>query len=212
MHLECFDTGILDSNCYVLWDGETNEGVVIDAGVDSVQIANFITENNINIKYIILTHCHFDHMYFVKALKKITKAKTAIHKNDASGFTDPKVNCSARFGHPMTFGEADIILDDKSTLSIGDITLEILHTPGHSAGCISIKVNEFIFTGDTLFKGSVGRVDLPFSSPSDIVSSVQDRLYLLPGDTIIFPGHGSSSTIGYEILNNSVLKGKSYDS
>lgn len=75
MQLKCFDTGILDSNCYVLWDVETNEGVVIDAGVDSVQIADFITENNIDIKYIILTHCHFDHMYFLQALKKLQKLK-----------------------------------------------------------------------------------------------------------------------------------------
>lgn len=208
MQLECFDTGIFDSNCYIIWDEKTNEGVAIDAGVDAVQIVDFLKENSINLKYILMTHCHFDHLYFIEGLKEKTKAQTVIHKLDSLGFDDSKVNCSSRFGSNMSFGKADIILDDENTLSIGDLVFEIIHTPGHSPGSICIKVGDAVFTGDTLFNGSIGRVDLPFSSPADIVSSIYTKLYTLPSQTIIYPGHGSSSTIGFEILNNLALKGK----
>jgi glyoxylase-like metal-dependent hydrolase (beta-lactamase superfamily II) len=212
MKYECLNTGILDSNCYILWDEDTNQGVVIDAGVDSVQVAAFVAKNNINLKYIILTHCHFDHMFFVRELKEKTGAKTAIHRFDAAGFSDSKVNCSFRFGNSMTYGEPDIILEDKDELVVDSIILQIIHTPGHSAGSICIKTDDILFTGDTLFRGSVGRTDLPFSVTSDLVSSIQDKLYLLPDNTKVLPGHGPASSIGFEIVNNAVLKGKRNDS
>ena len=202
MQVKCFNKGIFDSNCYIVWDDETKDGLIIDAGVDSVHLVDFITLHGINVKYILFTHCHFDHLYFVASLKEKTQTQSVIHKKDSPGFYDPKVNGSYHFGSSMTFGNADILVEQGDTLIVGNMNLEIIHTPGHSQGSICIKIQDNVFTGDTLFKHTIGRVDLPFSSPEDILISIREKLYTLPAHTVVYPGHGPSTTIGFEVLHN----------
>lgn len=205
MNIECF-TGVLDSNVYCIWNENSSDAVIIDAGAELPQILKVLNTYELSLKYIILTHNHFDHIYYVKEIKNATGAKVVIHKEDALGLNNPSHNHSSLFGEPIAFNQVDNPLLDRDVIKVDNLNFEIIHTPGHTTGCISIKVNEHLFTGDTLFKGSIGRTDFFNSNSSAIYSSIQHKLFTLPKDTIVYPGHGPSTTIGYEIKNNFVTQ------
>jgi glyoxylase-like metal-dependent hydrolase (beta-lactamase superfamily II) len=205
MLVEILDGGILDSNSYVIWDETTKEGAIIDAGVEASQVSKVITKNNITPMYIILTHCHFDHIYHIQEIKNLTNAKIAIHTVEEQAFMNPSLNGSAHFMESMTFGKPDILLNDGDILKLGLSDIEIIHCPGHSAGGICIKADKYLFSGDTLFKGTIGRTDLMTSNPKDIVTSIEKRLFTLSEDTIVYPGHGPSTTIAFEKKHNRIF-------
>lgn len=206
MFLECLDNGKFGSNCYIVGNKISRDAVIIDAGVNIASVLAKLDTLKLSIKYIILTHNHFDHMFYVKEIKSATGAEVAIHKEDAPGFSNSTLNGSSQFAVPISFGEPDILLEDNSSLDVGNLHFEIIHTPGHSAGSISIKVNNIIFTGDTLFRTSIGRTDLPTSNEKAIIHSITKKLFAYPPDTIIYPGHGPSTSIDYEIKHNYVIK------
>jgi len=204
MEIKCFDQGIFGSNSYIVWEG--TEGAVIDAGVQDKTILNFIKENNINIKYIILTHGHIDHIYFVDALKKKTGAKVIIHRNDNEMLPDPGLNGSRLFGQDRASSKADETVEDKDTITVGELKFEVLHTPGHSLGSMCLKIGDKLFSGDTLFCLGYGRTDLHGGSQREMDNTFRHKLLKLDDNTKVYPGHGDSTTIGFERQNNSYVR------
>lgn len=195
--------GMYSSNCYIL--GDNGEGIIIDPGVDSKVIMEHVRKLGLKIKYIILTHAHIDHICEMENMRKETGAPVAVHQLDAHALTDARYNGSALFGLDYTFNGADIFLKDGDILETKGLKFEIIHTPGHSSGGICIKVGNSIFTGDTLFRSSIGRTDLGNGDQDELLNSINKKLMVFSDDTEIYPGHGTSSTIGYERENNPFL-------
>jgi len=191
---------MLSSNCYII--GDSGEGVIIDPGADSSEILKAVEEMGLKIKYIILTHAHLDHICSMDEVREKTGAKVMVHRDDAEALTNSKFNGSMLFGLNKTFKPADILLNDGDIVNIGQLKLEIIHTPGHTPGGICIKTENYVFTGDTLFRMSVGRTDLGNGDYDDLMNSLNQKLMKLDGETVVYPGHGTSSTIEYEKMNN----------
>jgi len=204
MDVKCFDKGIFDSNCYVVWEG--GEGIIIDAGVPYEPIIKFINENNISIKYIILTHGHFDHVYYASKLKEETGAKTLIHKDDNDMLPKPEWNGTEFFGDPVSFDLADEMMEDKATITVGNLKFEVTHTPGHTMGSICLKIENKLFSGDTLFRLGCGRTDLLGGNQEDLDKSFTEKVLKLDDNTLVYPGHGDSTTIGFERFSNPYVK------
>lgn len=200
MILKRLNTGMLGSNCYIA--GDRGEGVIIDPGAGFDETMEAVAESGLSIKYILLTHSHIDHICSVDALKKSLGAKVAIHSLDAELLGDAWKNGSRLFGLDDVFGDADILLEDGQNIDVGGLKFEILHTPGHTPGGICIKVENIVFTGDTLFRMSVGRTDLGAGSQEDLMDSIKNKLFTLEDDTLVYPGHGTSTTIEYERKHN----------
>lgn len=206
MFLETLVVGDLQVNCYILADEETKEALVIDPGDEAHKIWKVIEKSNFQLKNILLTHGHADHIGALTELKSKTSSTVLIHKNDAEMLSDASLNFSSLYGFPITTVPADDFLSENQKIYCGKIILEVLHTPGHSAGGICLKGEGFVFTGDTLFTGSVGRTDFPGSSFRQLFESIANKLLVLPPETVIFPGHGPSSTIGEEKQSNPFLQ------
>ncbi len=204
MVLECLPDGMFGSNSYIV--GDKGECAVVDAGVDSGDIIKAAEKLGLEIKYILLTHGHIDHICSVDRLRKATGAKALINAGDAEALTDPEKNGSGLFGYSQAFNPADGKLADGDILEVGGLSLQILHTPGHSQGCVCIKVGEVLFTGDTLFRRSIGRTDLSGGNFPQIIKSIKEKLMVLDESTVVYPGHGETSTIGYEKKNNPFIK------
>lgn len=198
--------GIYAANCYLVYDENTKEGIAIDPGGDVDDIIDRIEELGLNIKYIVLTHGHGDHIAGVMGLKSYTDAKVAIHKDDAPMVKDEEKNLSSKMAMGKVEFEADILLEEKDTIEFGNLSCEVIHTPGHTPGGISLKIEDSLFTGDTLFTGSIGRTDFEGSSFDSIMNSIKTKLIVFPDDTKVYPGHGPSSTIKMEKRNNPFLR------
>lgn len=194
--MKCLPIGMFGSNCYILDDGD--EGIVIDAGVESTDVMKAIEESNLKIKYIILTHGHIDHICHVDDLREKTGAKVIINKFDAVCLNDSRLNGSIFFTDAKVFKAADGFVEDGDILEAGNLKFQIIHTPGHNPGCICIKVGDFVFTGDTLFKRGIGRTDLPGGDFESLADSIKNKLFKLPDETKVYPGHGDPTTIGQE--------------
>ena len=197
MILKTIVVGPNQTNCYIAGSKAAKEAVIIDPGADTALIKKAISEAGLTAKYIINTHGHADHI----ASNKDFKLPVLIHKLDSDFLKSPRKNMSMFFGHWITSPAAERFLEDGEKINIGDLTLEIMHTPGHTPGGISIKVGSVVFTGDTFFKDGVGRTDLPGSSEKDLYNSIKNKLLVLKDDTAIYPGHGPASTIGEERKN-----------
>lgn len=204
MIFKCIPTGMFESNCYIV--GENGEGVIIDAGVRAEEVKAAVLEAGLKIKYIILTHRHCDHIVAVDELRDSLGARAAIHREDAGGLTNPRLNLSSLVGTPEVYKAAEVVLEDGDVLEAGGLKYEIIHTPGHSSGGICVKVGSLLFTGDTLFKNSVGRTDLGDGDQRKLLSSIQDKLLILDDSTEVYPGHGGATTIGAEKRNNPFLR------
>lgn len=202
MILRFLQVGPLPSNCYIVGDNCSKKGVVIDPGAQPQLIYNKIKQDNLKVELIILTHGHSDHIGAVNELQELTGAEVAIHEKDYPLLLSPHENLSKYMGQEITISSVDFKLKDGQKLKVGELELDIVHTPGHTPGSISIKIKNTIFTGDTLFTGSVGRTDFPGGSFQELIASIKNKLLILDDDTEIYPGHGPKSTIGIERKTN----------
>ena len=192
------DGGFLQkTNCYIVQDEKTKETMVIDPGGSVNEIVELLDILKANLKYIYLTHCHGDHIGGVKELKERKGGKILIHRYDAEGLYNPEINLREHVGLTPEHLEADSRVDEADLIHLGDLEFKVLHTPGHTAGGSSLycKKERLVFSGDTLFKGTWGRTDLPTSSFVDIINSIENKLLILPDDTIVYPGHGQPTRI-----------------
>lgn len=205
MKFKTLPLGIFQANCYILFDEKTKEAAVIDPSGDFPEIRSYIEANGIKVKYIIITHGHGDHIGALQELKEYTNADVCIHKGDYDMLKSKRKNYSEEMGGPKVEMAADRLLDDGEILRLGDTELNIIHTPGHSKGGICIYCEGSLFSGDTLFACSIGRTDLEGGSFDEIIASIKEKLLVLPEDTKVYPGHGSSSTILIEKKRNPFL-------
>jgi hydroxyacylglutathione hydrolase len=180
--------GEKDTNCYVVAAADTKEAVVIDPGDDAPKILGQL--EGLTVRWICCTHGHPGHTGAKERVKAATQAVTAMHLSDATAMLK----------------SADRYLVAGDTLPFGDFVLEVLPTPGHTPGGLSFKVGNHVFTGDTLLAGKIGRVDLPGSSPQQMLLSLHGQLLVLPDNTVVYPGHGPNSTIGAERIGNPYLR------
>ncbi|MFH1380671.1 MAG: MBL fold metallo-hydrolase [Candidatus Omnitrophota bacterium] len=198
INVETFIVGSLEANCYLVYDTSSKSGFLIDPGLFDDKIKEKIVSLGLEIKAIINTHGHADH---ISGNKKFGYP-IFIHKNDSGFLKNPLKNLSLALGTVSISPRAAKLLNDGDEIKSGEIEFKVIHTPGHTPGGISLRLGNKVFTGDTLFRENVGRTDLPNSSQEDLFHSIRDRLMALPDDTEIFPGHGPSSTIGHERKHN----------
>lgn len=204
MRLTNLPSGALQANTYLAVDEKTNEGFIVDPGGYNKVLTKEVRDNDVNIKYIILTHGHSDHICGVNEHKaEFPDAKIVAYKDEEAMLENPNLNQSPGFGVPYST-KADILVSDGDELKVGDVTLKFIHTPGHTEGgmCIYVKEAKALFSGDTLFRQSIGRTDFPGGSYKEIMDSIRKKLFLLPDDTNVFPGHMGTTSIGFEKENN----------
>lgn len=202
MIINSFHTGPLAVNSYVVTDEKTKKTFIVDPGGHNQNMVNHIKENDLSVEYIILTHGHGDHLGGVPGLmKEFPGTKLVVGIHDKMLLESADLNMSSMLGPAVTLS-ADIYVADGETLKVGDMELRFLHTPGHTPGGICILVENVVFSGDTLFEQSIGRTDFPGSSYQAIVKSIREKLFALPDETTVLPGHMGQTTIGFEKENN----------
>ncbi len=197
--------GMIAANCYIYACDQTRKAVLIDPGGEGQKIYRWVLEKGLSVDYILLTHGHGDHIGAVDELRDLFGAKVGIHAADAGMLTDSRQNLSVYIGQALSFRAADILLHDGQEISIGNRKLKVIATPGHSRGSICFLTGEGLFSGDTLFAGSIGRTDFPGGSLEQLLQGVATKLLILPEDTPVYPGHGEYTTIGQEKRENPFL-------
>ena len=200
------------TNCYIVHDEESKETMVIDPAGEAEKIIEMLDILEAKLKYIYLTHCHGDHIGAVQELKEKYNCKVLIHRDDAEGLNDYKVNLTGYIGMGHIELDVDSRVDDGDLIHLGNLELRVIHTPGHTKGGSSLfcEKEKCLFSGDTLFRGTWGRTDLPTSDREAIMNSIIKKLLILPDETIVYPGHGKSTRIKDEKPIYLELKPKLY--
>ena len=206
MILQVFTLGSLQANCYLVGCEESKKAAVIDPGGDPSAVVAAARREGLTIELIINTHGHLDHVAGNAALRDATGARLCISREDGPMLSDASLNLSLLVGMRLPPIEPDVLLDDNSQLSIGQLEFAVLLTPGHTPGGLCLYGEGVLFTGDTLFAGSIGRTDLPGGNYEQLIESIQTKLLDLPTATEVYPGHGPSSTIALEKMGNPFLQ------
>jgi len=206
MKVIALNVGAIATNCYIAYDEESREAMVIDPGAEGKRIMAEIAKNKLQVKYIVNTHGHSDHILANKYVKDATGAELLIHTEDAPMLTNARLNLSAYMGENSTGPAADRLLQEGDVLKLGAAELKVLHTPGHSRGGICLVGEKVVFSGDTLFQMSIGREDLPGGSFKDLINSIKTKLMPLDDSLVVYPGHGPETTIGFEKRGNPFLR------
>lgn len=199
MKIEKFVTGIISTNCYLAINEETRQTVVIDPAAAPSYLMRHIKDERLEVVAILLTHGHFDHMMGIDGFLQEYDVPVYVHEEDRDAMEDPALNQSATYTSGYTFGGAEY-LKDGQMLELAGYLFRVIHTPGHTKGgcCYYVASEGILFSGDTLFQNSVGRTDFANSSTSDLVHSVKEKLFLLPDETLVYPGHMGETRIGHE--------------
>ncbi len=204
MRIDKIIVGSMQVNCYIVSSEKTGNALLIDPGDDFKRIQKFLQLSKLNPCFIVHTHGHIDHIGADNEFKLPIYA----HKLEIELLKEPDRNLSSFLTRPFKVSANINSVEDAQKITLDDITLEVLHTPGHTPGGICLDAGGVIFTGDTLFAGSVGRTDFSGASHEQLIKSIHDKLLRFADDTVIYPGHGAPSTIGEEKRNNPFLKVK----
>lgn len=196
VHVVRLVLGELDTNCWLVDDGDGGPTVVVDPAGDAEQLLSELAGRDVSS--IVLTHGHFDHLGAADALRERTGAPLMIHRADGPLITSAQGTGALMFGLDHSTKPAERLLEDGDTIAAGRLVLTVVHTPGHTRGCICLLCDGHVFSGDTLFAGSVGRTDFPGGDPVALKRSIVDRLAPLADDLVVHPGHGPDTTIGRE--------------
>ncbi len=204
--IKTFSCGLLDTNTYVVWDEKSLECMIIDCGVEPGMVSDFVSDNGLTVKYVVLTHGHFDHAHYVEEYEKaFAEAQIVCHENERVILFDPDANLSTHLGSRRAYSCNYTYLKEGDFLTLGEksggewMNFQVLSTPGHTPGCICLydEKHKIMFTGDTLFKRSYGRTDFKYGDAEQMYSSLR-RLYHMDKDITFYPGHYAPSTIGEE--------------
>ncbi len=195
------------TNCYIVGDESKNEGIIIDPGSDADLILKKVEELGLEIKLILLTHGHPDHIGALSEVKEATDAEVAIHTEDARFLQGGRASGGPSFGFShQAPTPPDRLLKGGDSIEIGDLHFLVIHTPGHTPGGISLLGEGVVFTGDTLFNFGIGRYDMPGGNGHQLMNSIYTKLMVLPDKTAVYPGHGPETTIGTERRGNPFLR------
>lgn len=197
--------GHLGTNCYILADESSKAAALIDAPANADTILAFLQKQGYTLSDIVLTHGHYDHILALHDLKNATDAKISIHENGIPFLTDGMHNLCHYVRHTWTPIMPDRLLHDGDTLTLGGQEFQVLHTPGHTADSICLAGNDILLSGDTLFSGTVGRVDHPTGNLQQEIGSILQKLMPLPNEMPVYPGHGPATSIGAERKGNPYL-------
>jgi hydroxyacylglutathione hydrolase len=205
---EILPVGPLQCNCSILGDETSREAIVVDPGDDIPRILALLAKHSLTVKQIIITHAHIDHIAGAHRLKQLTGAPVLYNQNDLPLVKMMDIQASWLGVPTPTVVNPDDTLDDGKIITITGLTGSILHTPGHTEGsvCLYLPDQTLLLAGDTLFAGSVGRTDLPGGNTQKLLTSIHNRLLTLPDEVRVIPGHGTSTTIGYERAENPFLQ------
>lgn len=199
MKIDTLLVGYVRTNCYIVGNTDTKEAIVIDPGDNAAAIIKALKENDLVCMAVLLTHGHFDHIMAAAELARRSSIKIYAHEAEKRLLADPALNASIQFG-PECSLVPDVCLKDGQKLLLAGFSIKVIHTPGHTAGgvCYYFTENRVLFSGDTLFLENIGRSDWPTGNGRQLIESIQNRLMPLDDDIIVYPGHGSPTTIGHE--------------
>ena len=205
MQIKTFVVPPLENNNYLVYDEESKEAVLIDCSHFDERIVAYLKENGLTLKSILLTHAHFDHVLGVEKMVQATGAKVFLHKDDESLLKDLN-SYTFMMGMPaVNVPEVDTFTEEGDSIDLGTLQIKVIHTPGHTRGGVSYFVDGNLFSGDTLFRESIGRTDLEGGSFKTLEKSIREKIYILPDDTKVYAGHGPSTEVGHEKKFNSYI-------
>ena len=201
LSLKTFCLGDLFNNCYLVFHDRSKKGFIIDSPAPTNEIKDFIRSQSLEIDFIALTHAHFDH---IRGLVSYS-LPFYLHREDFPLLKDPQLNGSVFFTSPVVIENEPRLYKDDEPLYFQNYPIEIIHTPGHTPGSVSLKLGKWLFSGDTLFSDSIGRTDIPLASQDLIIKSIKEKLLVLPSGMVVYPGHGQPTTIAREAKENPFL-------
>lgn len=206
MKIEKFVIGIVSTNCYLVENEETKECFIVDPAACPTELVSHLKKQGLKPVGIILTHGHFDHILGIDGFLKEFPVPVYAHGEEENLLNDPSLNASAVYGAGYTFSDAQYLRDGQRIV-LAHLDIEVRHTPGHTPGgcCYYMPEEGVLFSGDTLFFGTVGRTDLPLGDSDLLMASIREKLMGLPEETKVYPGHSGETTIGYEKIHNSFL-------
>ena|SRR3989339_1071651 len=214
MNVKTFVLGPIQTSCYIAYQADNGNAIIIDAGGDPAEMIRFIKQHELTPLFLVNTHGHIDHILGNPQLKKaFPKMQICIHTADTPMLAESKFNLATELGFEFTSPEPDKLLDEDDTLLLGTSktdAFKVLHLPGHTKGGIGLVYRHkkdpcLLFSGDALFAGSIGRTDFPGGSLSELVNNIKKKVLTLPDDTVVYPGHGPSTTVGDEKHSNPFL-------
>ncbi len=197
--------GSMVTNCYITANKETKNAILFDAPDDAEKILNYIKNKELNLKYVFLTHAHFDHICALDTILKETDAKLALHEDEVKYLNDASLNLAESAGIVIPEIKENITFKDGDEFDFEGMPIKVIHTPGHTEGSVCYLFKDTLVSGDTLFKQSIGRSDFPLGNLNDEIKSIKEKLMLLSDDTSVYPGHGFSTSIGRERKENPYL-------
>ncbi|MCK4918704.1 MAG: MBL fold metallo-hydrolase [Candidatus Pacebacteria bacterium] len=202
LKIKKFVVGPISTNIYVIYDEKTKKAFLVDCAAPINEYKDFILKNNLNLEFVVITHGHYDHIDGLNEFLTEFDVPFYVSEKDQHMLINPMNNGSLMMGDPMVINKKAKLLIDEQKIKFEDKELEIIETSGHTQGGVCVKLNDWLFSGDTLFYRSVGRTDFPYSNTEQLQDSIKNKLFKLDKNTQVFPGHGRETTIGEELIEN----------